>query len=135
MILQQPGASRWEVDEAGQKGGAKREQCCPVLFSVCCVRPTAHSEPHRSSTPDLSRHSATTWPQFPCPYAELTLTSLYLCAPPSFARSTRSTILRNVSQCFICTRAVSSSDKQFASRSSLKYSKCIEKFCRRSHAT
>lgn len=34
----------WRMDEAGQKG-TKREQCCPVLFSVCCVRPATHSEP------------------------------------------------------------------------------------------
>jgi hypothetical protein len=59
------------VDEARQKG-TKREQCRPVLFSVCCVRPTTHSESQCSSTPDLSRHSAIAWPQFPRPYVKLT---------------------------------------------------------------
>lgn len=37
MILQWRDANG-EWIKAGQKG-TKREQCCPVLFSVCCVRP------------------------------------------------------------------------------------------------
>lgn len=84
MILQWRNANG-EWMKQRQKG-TKREQCCPVLFSVCYVSPTTHSEPQCSSTPDLSRYILQ-WRGHNFRVlmrCSLTVTALYLCIPIPF---------------------------------------------------
>ena len=125
----------WRVDEAGQKG-TKREQCCPVLFSVYCVRPTTHSE-HHSVHPSLIYPDILQWHDrnfCALMRSSLMMTALYLCIPIPFRTIYtiygHFTVLRE-------SHFLSVTNNLF-SRSSLRYSKRNGRLRRRgrcSHAT